>query len=397
MGWTILLGAALLVPPGATRDEGVLGPITVVTPRGGPRVVYRRMMQPPLAALRLSVPVEEAPGLRGATRVLQELQRGRLEAEAARIGARVELEYTPGYAVYSIVGPEDGLDAMVGLLRRAATWPAPSRRAVEGARVKVEREALAALELPGARVRIGLRAEIFPSLSEPPDGHLPDRLHPADLEWFWRRYYLPERMTVVVVAGAPLEAALSALGAWQAPPPPSESPPGAAPNELASPPAEAVAAWAGVGWPADGEDPAVLAVASRLVAGRLAASGLRAATAELWWGLDRLGFVAVGSAAPGSAGTSPAAALRAAIEAAADRVDAQAVTDARRSLWHAILIEARTPHGLAALIGRFMERTGEPEAAPRFLDALLRVDAARVRSALLSLVHRPPALVEVRP
>ncbi|MND02953.1 hypothetical protein D3C83_225450 [compost metagenome] len=70
---------------------------------------------------------------------------------------------------------------------------------------------------------------------------------------------------------------------------------------------------------------------------------------------------------------------------------------ARRALWHDMLFDARTPMGLASLIGRFAERTGDPHAAAGFLDALLRVDADDVGAALLDLLHESPAVVEVGP
>ncbi len=395
MGWTAVLWAALLLPPGWTGVEGGLGPIEVVEPRGGPRVVYRSLAAPSLVAVRLSVPVEERPGSRGAARLLQALARGTLEAGAAAIGARAELEWTPTHAVYTIMGPAESFAAMAALLRRVLSEPELSARGVAAVQARSEREALAELELPGARVRLGLRASLFPTPDAAGSPSTADRLRPEHLEWFWRRYYVPERMTAVVVGAVPLSEVVSAFRGWPAPPAPSAPPP---PAEAVDPPPrpEAVATWAGIGWSVASRDPAVLAVASAIVTSRLAATGLTRARAELWWQLDRIGFVVIGSALPG-AGAAPALTLRWALERAAEEVQADEVAAARRTLYHALVYDARTPWGLASLIGRFADRTGDPRAAERFLDALHGVDASRVRSALLAIVHASPAVVEVGP
>ncbi|HEX7118684.1 MAG TPA: insulinase family protein [Longimicrobiales bacterium] len=398
MGWTALLWAALVVPPAWSGVDGAgLGPVEVVTPRGGPRVVYRSMVAPSLVAMRLSVPTEEPPGLRGATRLLQELVREELEGSATAIGARIELERAPGHAVYAIVGPRASFEAMVALLRRAVTRPVGDPREVAVARARVARDALAALELPGARVRTGLLAALFSTADTSAASRRLDQWTAADLEGFRRRYFVPDRMTVVVVGAVSLDAAAAAFTDWPAPAAPPPLPAPSIPADSAPPP-QAVARWAGIGWSVEGHDPAVLAVASTLVTRRLAGSGLSRARAELWWSRDRLGFVVVGSALPGSeTGTAPAQTLRRAIEQTAEQVRAEDVLDARRSLRHELVFDARTPHGLATLLGRFTERTGDPHAAAAFLDALRRVDAGQVRAALLALVHGPPAVVEVAP
>lgn len=395
MGWTAVLWAALLLPPGWTGAGGGLGPIEVVEPRGGPRVVYRSMAAPSLVAVRLSVPVDEPAGSRGAARLLQVLARGELEAGASAVGARVELERTPGHAVYTIVGPAESFDAMAALLRRVISTPELSTRAVAAVQARAEREALAALELPGARIRLGLGASLFPAADAVGTPPTADRLGLEHLEWFWRRYYVPERMTAVVVGAVPLDEVVSAFRDWRAPPPPGAPP---APAEAIEPPArpEAVATWVGIGWSVAGRDPAALAVASTIVTNRLAATGLARARAELWWQLDRIGFIVIGSALPG-AGADPARALRQAVDRAAEEVQVDEVAAARRTLYHSLVYDARTPWGLASLIGRFADRTGDPRGAARFLDALNGVDAARVRTALLAIVHASPALVEVGP
>lgn len=399
MGGLNLLWTALLAPFCVLGAGGALEPIVVVEPSGGPRVVYRAMAEPPLVALRLSVPVEEPPGWRGAARTLQELARSALEAEARRIGARLELGYEAGHATYEVVGPRESYEAMVVLLRRAVARPAPTQGGLlEAARLRVEREVLAALEIPARRVRVALESALFSGSAHSIDAILPDRPGVAELEWFWRRNYIPERMAVVVVGAVPLETALPELRDWPAPPPAGTAPGAMAAGGRQAPPPEAVAAWAAIGWSAADEEPAVLAVAAALVRARLGESGLRRATAELWWGPDRLGLIATGSALPGSGSDGPPAQrLRLAVADAADRATPDAVATARRSIANGLLLEARTPQGLAGVVGRFLDRTGDPHGASEFLDALVRVDADRVRGALLAILDRSPAVAEVGP
>lgn len=394
MGWIAVLWAALLLPPGSTGVGGVLGPIEVIEPRGGPRVIYRSMSAPSLVAVRLSVPVVEWPGTRGAARLLQSLARGELESGATAIGARVELESTPTHAVYTIVGPAESFETMAALLQRAVSAPALSERGLAAFQARSEQAALAALELPHTRVHLALRASLFAATDASDAPPTPDRLDAEHVEWFWRRYYVPERMTAVVVGAVPIAEVISAFEGWSTPPPPTLPP---EPTESVDPPrTEAVARWVGIAWPVYGHDPATLAVASALVTDRLAGTGLARARAELLWEPDRLGFVVVGSALPGSQG-NPARILREAVEKAAEEVTGDEVAAARRALYHALLYQARTPQGLASLIGRFADCAGDPLGAVRFLDAVLGVDEARVEAALRDLVRASPSIVEVGP
>lgn len=395
MSWTAVLWAALLLPPGLAGGAGVLGPITVLEPRSGPKVVYRAMSAPSLVVVRLSVPVVERPGTRGATRLLMALSRGELESGAAAIGARVELESTSSHAVYTITGPAESFEGVVALLRRALSSPALSTRDLTAVQARSEREALAALELPGARIRLALRASLFPVPDAPNVTPAPDRLETEHLEWFWRRYFVPERMTAVVVGAVEIDDVAAAFEGWRSPPPPDAPPAPAEPIDT-PPRAEAVATWVGIGWSVEGRDPAALAVASALVTNRLAASGLARARAEIWWELDRIGFVVIGSALPGS-GANAAGALRQAIERAVAELEDDEVAAARRSLYHSLLYEARTPQGLASLIGRFADQTGEPYGAARFLEAIPGVGARRVRAVLREIAAAQPAVAEVGP
>ncbi len=383
----VLYGLVPNTGPGAVLAE-------LAVEGGGPRVIHQELAEPPLVSLRLSLPVEEVPGLAGATRVLQELARARLAADAAKLGARLELEHASGHAIYAVIGPRESFEGMVDLLRRALGRPTLEPGAIAIARARVEQRALAWLEVPGARVRLGLLAALDPTGTTAATSPLPDNLTANDLEWYWRRYFNPQRATVVVVGAVSREAALEAFRDWPTPPSPGSRPRSAA-GERELPAAEAVSNWAAVGWSAVDEDPAVLAVASLLVTERLRNAGLSRAEAELWWNAGGVSFVAIGAVPRRPDGARLATTLRTAILDATTDITAQAVADARNTLIRRLLLAARTPQGLAELIGRFHDRTGEPDGAMRFLEAIGRVDAPRVAEALRKLQMRPPAMVEL--
>lgn len=400
--WILPLSAAavLLVPGAGPSPESLLGPLFVEQPEGGPLVIARPQPESPLVALRLSVPLEGGRGGRGVARVLQHLVRERLEAEAAGQGARVWLAATPTHAVYGIVGPVESFDALVEILRRAAGLPEVRPLDLEIARAAAAVEESAAVELPEALLRRRLRQALFPSLP-PGDGAAVHAVTAGLLREFWRDHYRPERMQVVVVGGLPAPTAIAAFRGWrltmeaQLPdglPPPSGAEPGRDSR------AQALFPWAGVGYPAEGLDAASLAIAALLVEARLAGQGIRKASAEAWCHSDRCALVVVGAAAAsGLDAKGVARRLRAAVSESASRAETRSVAEARRTLRNRILFAARTPDGLATVLGEFAERTGDPRGAERFLDALDRADAASVRSVLRALAEREPATAEVNP
>src|SRR5690606_4194048 len=100
------------------------------------------------------------------------------------------------------------------------------------------------------------------------------------------------------------------------------------------PPApQVVTRWVALGYPATGEDPAVLAVAAALLAEELGQSGLGGASAELWWNAGRRALVLLAPEPPGRNGDGDGSVrqrLERAVAAVAEGVDAAAVARARR-------------------------------------------------------------------
>src|SRR6185437_1246670 len=104
-------------------------------------------------------------------------------------------------------------------------------------------------------------------------------------------------------------------------------------------------------------------------------------SAEMWWTEGRAAVVVAGSA-PAPTGVRAAALAerlqRCVAEVAASFTSA-ALERHARLIRHNFLLRARTPEGMASILGDFLDRTGEPEGALLFLDALAALDEGRLR------------------
>lgn len=394
-GWATLTAFLFLPQLAHPLPDVPLGPLVVHEPRGGPRVIHHPLRGSSLVALRLSVPVTEPAGYAGASRTLQELLRDRLERGAEPLGALAELSHSPGHAVYSLVGPVDELDAMAELLRDAVGPPPLAPGQVRAAKARVERAGHALSELPDRRVRADLWSSLFPGAPAGGANAVPGPLASSHLEWLWRRFYRPSAMSVVVVGEVPDTVIRSIFADWPTPPEPGP-PPSLRPVQGGTAEVQTNAAWVGLGRAARTGESGALAAAAELVAARLRAGGIAAAEAEVWWGPGRTALVVLGSALPDAPAASPES-IRATIADLAADVTADLVAEAQRTLRRRLLYQARTARGLAAVIGTFHERTGAPDGAARFLDALDRVDAKAVGRILRALVERPDAVLEIGP
>lgn len=439
----LLALAALLMPATAwpqTGEDGPLGPITVARPDGGPAVAVRPSTAAPIVAIRLAIPVREPADAIGATRVLQRLASRRAETAAAEHGARVSMQRLPTHAVYVLVGPADGFDDYVRILRQAVVRPPDvTPRDLVGLTAKTRAEAMAELDTPGPLLRHRLRAALLPAGATIPEDSAAGSLTPRTLLRFWRNTFVPSRMQAVVVGAIDPERALRAFDGWPSPASAGGEPPATpeAAGESAPPDPQALFPWVGLGYAADEDaDPAALAVAARLVQQRLDESFLRTARAEMWWPSDgRHALVLIGSASPrearafvgsrtpsetddGAAGAAPADTadaapadtaedavepfrighqLRLALSRTAALLEPEAVANARRLLRRDLLFTARTPQGMARVLGEFMQRTGDARSAVRFLDAVGATTAGAVHRELVSLLSSTPVRAEVVP
>jgi predicted Zn-dependent peptidase len=391
----LLLGGAQAGP----EAEEIFGPLFVSRPQDGPLLVVREQPVPPLIAIRLSVPFEEPPGLIGAARVLQLLVHDRVRSEVERFGGRVELLRTPAHLVYLVQGPASAFGDMVAILRYAVAPPQGAFRTQSANWLTARQEALADLETPDRLIRNRLEAALFPDLAS--GRAVPNLTEPpseAALEEFWRRWFRPTEMSVVIVGAIDAETGRAAFRGWPEPPAPRpwssvRVMPGAVPDP------EVISSRAGLGYPASAGEPAALAVAAALIEELLAPLQLRQPAAELWWVGGKTALVVIGGA-PTGAPTSAAqlgAILKGSVAAAAARAATSNLEPQRSRILDALVMRARTPGGMASVLGEFLDRTGEPESAGRFLAELRRVDAAAVRDVLRSLIYRPPIMVELDP
>src|SRR5690606_31548087 len=258
-----------------------------------------------------------------------------------------------------------------------------------------ERAGHALSELPDRRVRADLWSSLFPGAPAGGANAVPGPLASSHLEWLWRRFYRPSAMSVVVVGEVPDTVIRSIFADWPTPPEPGP-PPSLRPVQGGTAEVQTNAARVGLGRAARTGESGALAAAAELVAARLRAGGIAAAEAEVWWGPGRTALVVLGSALPDAPAASPES-IRATIADLAADVTADLVAEAQRTLRRRLLYQARTARGLAAVIGTFHERTGAPDGAARFLDALDRVAAKAVGRILRALVERPDAVLAVGP
>jgi predicted Zn-dependent peptidase len=395
----VILGSLLYGASPAPVSAEVFGPLFVSRDRDGPLLVVREQKLPPLIAIRLSVPVEEPPGLAGAGRVLQLLVQDRLHSEVERFGGRIEFLRTPGHLVYSVRGPATAFGEMVAVLRYAVAPPPGAFRAQAAVWLTARQEALADFETPDRLLRYRLERALFPDLAKGrADFGSADLPNAADLEWYWRHWFRPTRMAVVIAGAVEAEVARAAFRGWPEPPAARSRPP-ARPVQGAAPVPEVISARTGLAYATNATEPAVLALAAALIDETLPAPAIRQATAELWWVGDRSAVVVMGAAPTGS--QASAAELRARLQLsvadAAARATAADIARLGRRLRQSLLMRARTPAGMAAVLGEFLDRTGDPASAEEFLEALERVEAEAVREALRILIYRAPVVVELEP
>src|SRR5690606_23632744 len=167
-------------------------------------------------------------------------------------------------------------------------------------------------------------------------------------------------MSVVVVGAIAPEAVRAAFHGWPEPPPagPRRS---RTVTATTAPGPEIIAPRVALGYRAGAADPAALALAAALVDGSLRQLRLRNATSEFWWLPDRTALVVLATADAdlGRDASRILTDLQICVSDAA-RASAEEIERQRRRLVHTLVMRARTPAGLAALVGEFLDRTGDP-------------------------------------
>ncbi len=396
----LALGAALVwaAPSSAQNVAETLRADSVLTPPGGPRTVMVHAEGTAVIALRLHIPVAEAPSEAGAGEILRRMGVGRAFSVADQVGARLEASRTATGITYTVTGPGADFDHLVWVLRTATAHPGLQR--FQQVRSELRSELEGHRETAAGVLARTLRTRAAPS-SPPPEGTLAtlQGMEHETLLGIWRRTHRRDALTLVLVGTVAPEAALAALmdlgssGGEEA----EEAHLTADLPQEPTPDPEVIRHWYGEAYPVpDVDDPRAL-VAAVLFSERLRSTpGNFEVGVELWEVDDRTLLAFTGAAYPRSA-----SALRARIEGlreeVASEVSSESVERARLRLWRDLLHQTQTPWGLANLMGRWMELSGDSGAAARYVEALENVDREAMEEFLRALAAAASSTGEVRP
>ncbi|MSR35596.1 MAG: insulinase family protein [Gemmatimonadetes bacterium] len=377
--------------------SAALRPDSVLTPPGGPKLIRLTAPGSGLTTMRLSVRMDEMPAEAGAGQILLMLGLERARAAASPVGARIEGTRTPWGIAYTVVGSSDDFDYLAYVLREAVAEPKLDRVDLERARTRVREAADHARETGAGRLGAELRSAAIPgSLALVGTPESLEGLSATSMRDLWSRTHRRERMSVVVVGAEPLELVLAALkdiGArGRAPLPPTGK------AEIThTTKVEVLRHWYGEAWVAgDVRDPKA-AVLAGLVASRMRDTKSDIQTNVEVWDVGRARVLAI----TGAAYPAGAAALRLRVSGALAETAAKLAPDeigpAVAALRFDLLSSARTPWGLAELVGRYHDATGSADAAYQHVADLERIDLAVMRAYLQELQKRGPARAEIRP
>jgi hypothetical protein len=392
-----LLGALGHAPPALPAAVEALRPDSVLTPPGGPKLVRLTAPGSGLTTLRLSIQVDETPAEAGAAEMLVRLGLERARAAGAPRGARVEGVRTPWGLAYTVIGASDDFDYLAYLLREAVAEPRLDRVDFERTRVRVREEAARLRETGAGRLSAELRAGAVP-------GSLPligtpeslDALTAGVVGDLWSRTHRRDRMSVVVVGAEPLELVLASLkdvGA-QGRAPLTPSLPAPVPR---SSKAEVLRNWYGEAWVAgDVRDPRPAVLASML-ASRLRGAQEDVQTGVELWDVGRTRVLVVTGTAYPAGAVAMKRRITGVLPEAAARLAGDEVAPAVASLRFDLLAGARTPWGLAGLVGRYHDATGVADAAYQHVVELDRIDVASMKAYLGELQRRGPTRAEIKP
>ena len=326
---------------------------------------------PELTALRLSVPVQEGPTEAGAAQILALLGLEKARGAAAAIGAHVEGRRTPWGIAYTVVGPTADFDHLAYVLREAVAEPSFDRMVFERARSRVRVEAQRKRETASGRLAAELRAavapEALPSVGTPASI---DMISMVTLRDLWGRTHVREDMSLVLVGPEPVELVLASLrdiGPGEETPTvvPAARPP-AEPDEGA----EVLRNWYGAAWVAgDARDPHGEVVASLIARGLREEDPAFETDVQLWY-VGSIRVLSVTGAAYGATTPTMRRRVDRVLAEAAESVGRAEVAPTVASLRFDFLSGASTPWGLAGLVGRYYDATGDPYAAYQYVAAL---------------------------
>ena len=393
MTTAFLVGVTLL---GAGSDPALLRPDTILRPPDGPTIAFVEAPGSPAAAVRVMVPFVESHSDAGAGYLMQLLAVGRARRLREMLGVDVLASRTSRGLVFQVNGAAAAFDQLAGVVRELLARPEPS--GFVAARTRLEDMNREERETPRGAVRLRLRSRMAPSA--PPVTGTPaslETLTPARLVELWNASHRRGNLTLVVVGALPPEAALSALAELGEPgtAPEINRLSSAAAGSSATPRPERLRVWYGEAYPAgDARDPR-----SALLM-RIANEHLPEIESEFephlerWELADASWLVLTGAAFPRGART-----MRARIRGYRDDVraslDPTIVLKAKAALRSALLVRARSPGGLAEVIGRHMDVTGDADAAADYMARLEEIDFEAMAAFLDEIAAAEAVAAEV--
>ncbi len=364
-----------LLLAGAASDPEQLRPTAVLRPPDGPTIVVVEARGSSAAAIRVTVPFIESDSDAGAGHLIQLLAMRRTRRLQQRVGAAVDASRTSRGLVYQVSGAVADFDHLAGVVRELLAPPESS--GFVAARTRLEQLNREERETPRGVLRLQLRSRMASSAPSPigTPASLESMTH-ARLVELWDASHRRRQLSLVVVGDLPPEVALSSfadlgMAGWA----PQNSPsPGPGPGRSTPPRPERIRAWYGEAYPAgDARDPRsamLMNIASEHLAGVESEFEFHL---ERWELEGRSWLVLTGAAFSRSA-----RAMRARIRGY--RGDVQATLNptvvryAKAAVRSALLLQARSPGGLAEVIGQHMDATGDANAASDYLEELEYVD-----------------------
>jgi predicted Zn-dependent peptidase len=315
---------------------------------------------------------------------------------AARIGAHIEIHRTQQALVYELSGSLADLDFLGWILREGLKAPSPST--FEEARRTLRSDLERQLETPQGVLQARSREALAPG-SGSVLGSLNslDRLNPSSLHSFWARTHRTESVRIVVAGRIPGALVLASLGelGLSTESIPSPSPQASLGASRATP--QVVRSWVVQARLLPQESEAAALVGARWIGELLwIADGDFESAVEIWDLPSGRALVLTGAAYPRSRQEMERR-IAAILSEAADRLTPAITRRIADELRTEILLSARTPWGLAALVGQAWDTGHGPDEVETFLETLRTLDVTGVQSLFRTLAATSPIRSELRP
>jgi predicted Zn-dependent peptidase len=319
-----------------------------------------------------------------------------MQPVAERIGARAEVHRTPQGLVYQVSGTIADLDFLGWILRTGVQAPDATRMEETRRAIQVENDRR--METPQGVLAARLRADLAPDLPSVfgTNGTI-GRIDVVQLRAIWERSHRLDRARLVVAGRVTPELALalaSDLGLPEGDAP--DYPPGSDPGSPRPDPE------VNRHWIAEGYRLQVTEEVAGLVAGQWLAEDVRAAGhdfevgVEIWDLGGTRALVLTSAAFPRSADAQRAW-LDRVFEDAAARITGADVSRVAGTVRTQIAMAARTPWGLAELVGQAWDAGNGPEGIETLLTNLETLTVAQVSELFLTLAASTPLREELSP